>query len=237
MIAVLARVIGTILVFFNWYGDDQDLQLPTIARYGQSNVTGLVLARGGSKGIVNKNMVILNGFPLIHWSLDAMIKSGVFDDIWVSTNDPSIKEYALRLGVQVHDRAPHTATDHATSMVAVQEFLQGHPGTEAIALVQLTRMHQLRWSVALNEEFAAKPLNFDPKNRPRRQDWQGEFVENGMFYFSHRKLVEKGAFQNAKSCVVEIPKNQSLEIDSMEDLKVAEAMMKEFIAKHVKTEL
>lgn len=40
------------------------------------------------------------------------------------------------------------------------------------------------------------PLNFNPKNRPRRQDWNGELVETGMFYFSKRKLVEDGYFQN-----------------------------------------
>ena len=33
------------------------------------------------------------------------------------------------------------------------------------------------------------PLNFDPANRPRRQDWPGDLVENGMFYFARRELV------------------------------------------------
>ena len=33
------------------------------------------------------------------------------------------------------------------------------------------------------------PLNFDPKNRPRRQDWKGEFVENGMFYMAKTKII------------------------------------------------
>ena len=33
------------------------------------------------------------------------------------------------------------------------------------------------------------PLNFDPANRPRRQDWPGDLVENGMFYFARREVV------------------------------------------------
>ena len=33
------------------------------------------------------------------------------------------------------------------------------------------------------------PLNFDPARRPRRQDWPGDLVENGMFYFARRELV------------------------------------------------
>lgn len=43
-----------------------------------------------------------------------------------------------------------------------------------------------------------KPLNFDPEARPRKQDWSGELVENGMFYFSKRKLIENGSFQNER---------------------------------------
>lgn len=40
------------------------------------------------------------------------------------------------------------------------------------------------------------PLNFNPKSRPRRQDWNGELVETGMFYFAKRKLIEDGLLQN-----------------------------------------
>ena len=35
-----------------------------------------------------------------------------------------------------------------------------------------------------------RALNFNPGRRPRRQDWKGDLVENGMFYFARRSLVE-----------------------------------------------
>lgn len=42
-----------------------------------------------------------------------------------------------------------------------------------------------------------KSMNFDPKNRPRRQDWSGELIESGMFYFARRHLIEdQGLLQN-----------------------------------------
>lgn len=41
-----------------------------------------------------------------------------------------------------------------------------------------------------------KAINFKPEKRPRRQDWPGELVETGMFYFIRRKLIEKGFIQN-----------------------------------------
>lgn len=34
-----------------------------------------------------------------------------------------------------------------------------------------------------------KPLNLDPVNRPRRQDWDGELCENGSLYFTTRDLI------------------------------------------------
>jgi len=256
MYAVIARVIAAVLVFlqqtYYWTGDD-DSNNPSTAALQDLRITGLILARSGSKGILNKNLQDLNGHPLIHWSLTAMIESGVFHEIWVSTDNPAIKHYAMKLGVHVHDRAAYTATDEATSLVAVQEFLEKHPAVHNIGLVQctspfilpdylteaserlasgkcdsifsVTRSHQLRWSVDVDESFVSRPLNFDPRYRPRRQDWQGEFVENGMFYFVRRSIVEKGALQGTRSCVVEIFKKNSLEIDTPEDLKVARVLI------------
>lgn len=58
------------------------------------------------------------------------------------------------------------------------------------------RSWKLRWGYAADEE-KLKPLNFDAKNRPRRQDWSGELVETGMFYFARRAIIERdGVFQN-----------------------------------------
>lgn len=40
-----------------------------------------------------------------------------------------------------------------------------------------------------------KPLNLDPAHRPRRQDWDGELVENGSFYFTTKELINAGCLQ------------------------------------------
>lgn len=43
------------------------------------------------------------------------------------------------------------------------------------------------------------PINFNVTKRPRRQDWNGELIEAGMFYYATRKLIEiEGVFQNYK---------------------------------------
>ena len=62
---------------------------------------GLVLARGGSKGIPLKNLVPLGSRPLISWSLQTMLEFGKFDSVWVSTDHDGIAECAMACGAKV----------------------------------------------------------------------------------------------------------------------------------------
>lgn len=55
-------------------------------------IWGLIPARQGSKRVRNKNIRILNGKPLIHWTVQAAIDSKIFDRIIISTNIPAIWE-------------------------------------------------------------------------------------------------------------------------------------------------
>ena len=87
------------------------------------HLAGLILARGGSRGIPLKNLSRLGGRPLLQWSLDAMIqKPTPFDSVWVSTDHDAIaacaKSYAPQ--VSVFRRSPKFATDDAPSISAVQ---------------------------------------------------------------------------------------------------------------------
>ena len=57
---------------------------------------------------------------------------------------------------------------------------------------------KLRWKYADDNRMKIVPINFDYRHRPRRQDWDGEFIEAGMFYFTKRELLNEGLFQNDK---------------------------------------
>lgn len=69
------------------------------------------------------------------------------------------------------------------------------------SVFSVTRTHHLRWSVESSSSKivpvpTTKALNFKPSQRPRRQDWDGEMVENGMFYFTMRHvIVNRQVFQ------------------------------------------
>ena len=84
----------------------------------------IIPARGGSKRIPRKNVLLLNGKPLISYSIRAAIDSGVFDEVIVSTEDKEIKEISLKEGALVDDRPQHMAGDTITKVQVVKEFLE-----------------------------------------------------------------------------------------------------------------
>ncbi|KAL1137645.1 hypothetical protein AAG570_009341, partial [Ranatra chinensis] len=212
------------------------------------HVAGLVLARGGSKGIPLKNLAKIQNETLLGRTLETLTRFGQFNSIWVSTDDHQIARETRRKNVNVHWRESYTSTDQASSVLAVKEFIEKHPRIDVVALVQctspflkvkyleraynmiisgqyesvfsLTRQHMLRWKLKLDGNLESD--NFDINYRPRRQDWNGELVENGMFYFSHSNLITRlGLLQGGKLGYVEIPAKDSLEIDTELDLMLA----------------
>ena len=64
------------------------------------NIKSIILARGGSRAIPNKNIVDVNGKPLLWYVANASMNSDV-DETWVSTNCPDIKQVALDIGCKV----------------------------------------------------------------------------------------------------------------------------------------
>lgn len=221
----------------------------------RGRVAGLVLARGGSASIRLKNVAPLGGRPLLHHALDALLDPAAgLDDVWVSTEHPRIAaEAASRAGVRVFARSARHARHDSPSIDAVREFLSATPEVDVLALVQctspfveaafvreavdlvrsggydsafsVTRSKLFRWSEKAENE-ATVALNFDPSRRPRRQDWSGDVVENGMFYVARRSLLlERGLFQGGRCTYVEVPKDSSLEIDTPMDLAVAESVL------------
>ena len=75
-------------------------------------VLGLIPARSGSKGIVRKNVKILNGKPLIYWASKALIESKEVNKCICSTDNQEIAEIVKKLGIEVpFIRPKHLAED------------------------------------------------------------------------------------------------------------------------------
>jgi pseudaminic acid cytidylyltransferase len=84
----------------------------------------IIPARGGSKRIPRKNLRPFRGRPIIAWSIEAALESGLFDEVMVSTDDAEIATLARDRGAVVpFMRSADTAGDHATTAAVLEEVL------------------------------------------------------------------------------------------------------------------
>ncbi|MBQ0043360.1 MAG: pseudaminic acid cytidylyltransferase [Lachnospiraceae bacterium] len=84
----------------------------------------IITARGGSKRIPRKNIKNFLGKPIINYTIDAAIGSGMFDEVMISTDDDEIAEIGKAAGAVVpFMRSEKTANDYATTADVVAEVL------------------------------------------------------------------------------------------------------------------
>jgi len=79
----------------------------------------IIPARGGSKRIPEKNIKLFHGKPIISYSLELAIESGLFDEIIVSTDDAKIADVAISYGAKVPFIRPQKIADDFTGTNAV----------------------------------------------------------------------------------------------------------------------
>lgn len=88
------------------------------------NNLAIIPARGGSKRIRHKNARDFLGKPIITYSIEAALLSGLFEEVMVSTDDGEIAEIAVAAGAKVPFlRSAGTSGDNATTMEVIQEVV------------------------------------------------------------------------------------------------------------------
>ena len=104
-------------------------------------IISVILARGGSKGILNKNIIDINGKPLLAYVISESIKSKS-QETWVSTDSERIKEVACKYGAQTLDRPKNISGDFSQSEeVVIGIFKFGIAIHLPITLVELFITH------------------------------------------------------------------------------------------------
>lgn len=84
-------------------------------------ILAVVAARGGSKGVKNKNIRDLSGKPLIAYTIEQVIKWGKFKKFIASTDSETIRQVAINYGAEAPFlRPPELATDTANKMDALR---------------------------------------------------------------------------------------------------------------------
>ena len=122
----------------------------------------IIPARGGSKGIEKKNLKLLNGKPLIYWTIKAALDSKCFNSIIVSTDDDEIKNYCKKFELIIHKRPKKIAKDNTPMVPVVLDVFENYGDifdkAEGFCLLQPTS--PLRSATHINE---AVNLFYDSK--------------------------------------------------------------------------
>lgn len=207
-------------------------------------IISLIPARGGSKGIPLKNIVELDGKPLISYTIEASKQSNV-DETWVSTDSNDISSVSRTYGAKIIDRPYEISKDtsqseetllHAAYQVDfdILVFIQPtsplitsediNKGLEMMdeydSVFSVTKEHWIpRWTMNV------EPFEWEIDNRPMRQDKPEMYVENGAFYITKRKnLLDSKLRYSGKKGVVEMPLSRSFQVDTMEDLELIRSL-------------
>jgi CMP-N,N'-diacetyllegionaminic acid synthase len=184
-------------------------------------VAAIIPARGGSKGLPGKNLLNLCGLPMIAWSILHAHRSGVVDQVFVSSDDEAILRTAEAWGALGIHRPEHLASDTASSESALQhaiDWIESHyalldlvvflqatsPLREpddivgAIAKLEADQADSLLSCSRLQDCFIWRAsregyvsTNYDYRRRPRRQDLGEQFLENGSIYLFRPEVLRR----------------------------------------------
>ncbi|GAL67616.1 acylneuraminate cytidylyltransferase [Jejuia pallidilutea] len=213
---------------------------------------GFIPLRQNSKGILGKNKRKMVGRPLFTWVLGEAIHSSL-DVVYVYTDDDTIidfieKEYHYTNKIKVLKRSGASATDTASTERAMIEFAEKlsynfdvfcllqatSPFTKAIDIdnclskiadgkdsaLTVVNTHRFVW----NEDGTA--VNYNPKERPRRQDFKGLLIENGAVYVCTKDVLlnQKNRLGNTIG-IVKMPEESLHEVDTEQDWIVVENLL------------
>ena len=212
-------------------------------------IVSLILARGGSKGIPSKNIIDLNGFPLLSYTIKASQKSAV-EETWVSTDCNNIKNIAESLGANIIDRPIALAQDNSQSEEALLHFAE-HTDFDILVFIQPTSpLLQSKYidqgiDLLLNDnqfdsvctvykehwlprwDQSGHPIGWNVNKRPRRQDKSELYVENGAFYITTKKNLLKSKLRySGKIGFIEMKFSESFQVDTIDDLELIEKVIK-----------
>lgn len=222
----------------------------------EKNVIAIILARGGSKTIKNKNLKKINNKPLIGWTIDQCKKSKLINQIWLSSDSKNILDYGIKKKINIIKRPIQFANDKASSesawmhavkflekkkikfdtIVAPQATspIRGKSDFDDAIRVFFSKKYDSLFSCSVIKDFfvwkkSKKKLipNYDYRNRKPRQLIDPLLLENGSFF-----IFDKNKFMNFKCRMFGNighfiqDSSKSFQLDEPDDLYIIKKLMK-----------
>lgn len=212
--------------------------------------------RGGSKSIPLKNIKLLAGKPLVYWVAKAANDSKIIDKVIVATDSQEIKKAVISFDlpkVKIYNRKLENAQDTSSTESVMIEYLNYSKLNDDDNFFLIQATSPLLKSKFIDEMYNkfiqdkadsalscvrskrffwtedGKALNYDYRNRPRRQNFNGLLMENGACYINIVKNILKDKNRlSGKISVYEMPDYTGVEIDEPDDFIIVEKLMERY---------
>ena len=223
--------------------------------FNNNKILVVIPARGGSKGIPRKNIRLLNNKPLISYSIDIAKNSEYVDDVVVTTDDSEIALISEKFGASVIRRSGELAGDEVPldpviydamiqkEKLAFDEYdiiITLQPTSPLIKTSTLNRAIEIFEDLSVDSVISVVDdrhlsWGFDETNqryfpnyieRINRQYLPKSFKETGAILATRRHLMHENSRLGTNIDLIEVSREESVDIDNYEDWWVAEAYMK-----------
>ena len=186
----------------------------------------VIPARAGSKRIPGKNWKVFHGKPIIQYSIEAAEKSGLFDEIYVSTDSREVKRIAGVLGCTIIDRPIHLGLNEVGTQDIVKSVLEqivrnSDPANDYVCCLYATSpllsVEDLKRGLLLLKSNRQMEYAFSVGNNPLH--------DAGNYYWGHAKsFLNSIPIHREYSIMVPIDESRVCDINTNEDWTKAEKM-------------
>jgi len=215
-------------------------------------IIAMIPARLGSRRIPKKNIRYMDGKPLIQYPVDLALRSGLFEEVWVNTENRQLGQIIQAMGAEFHERPAELADDKATNREFTYEFLQKHD-CDYVVMINTT-------SPLLREQTVKKFLTFVDQNDYDTivsvvEEREETFFQDMPLNFSLEEKVNSQQLEPTEAIVwaltawkketflrlqeegknpvfggrlgrFAIPKDEACDLDTEEDWRIAEGILK-----------
>ena len=217
-------------------------------------ILAVIPARGGSKGIPRKNLRLLNGRPLIYYSIQTALTSKYNIDVYVSSEDEEILHSAIQFGAKTHQRDISIADDKTTLDPVIYECYQYAKKIEnkeydfivtmqpTSPLLKISSLDSAIEKAILNKNIetviAAKDdthlswrkegNQFLPnyEKRVNRQFLTPTFTETGGFFITRKDIISENSRIGGNVELHLLSQGEEIDIDTYEEWNICEYHLK-----------